>query len=82
MDVQQFFMRYLLLPLIAVVSATILVVVNKKNKFINNKKLITAILVMGLVLAIPGLLGLLGLDYMPWGYILSMLYFIGTGCVP
>ena len=81
MDVQQFFMRYLLLPLIAVVSATVLIVVNKKNKFINNKQLITAILVLGLVLAIPGLLGLLGLDYMPWGYIISMLYFIGSGSV-
>lgn len=79
MDVQQFFMRYLLLPLIAVVSATILIVVNKKNKFINNKKLIIAVLLVAAALALPGLLGFLGLDYMPWGYIISLLYILPLG---
>lgn len=79
MDVQQFFLRYLLLPIIAVVSLTILAVVNKKNQFINNKKLVISILVASLVLAVPGLLGLLGLEFMPWGYIIAQLYYLAVG---
>ena len=81
MDVQQFFMRYLLFPLIAVVSAIVLAIVNKKNKFINNKKLIIAILLLSIALAIPGLLGFLSVDFMPWGYIISQIYTISLGCV-
>lgn len=79
MDVQQFFLRYLLLPLVAVIAAIVMTVVNKKNKFINNKRLIVFVLVLGLVLAIPALMGLLGLGYMPWGYIISQIYFLATG---
>lgn len=81
MDVQQFFLRYLLLPVIAVISATVMAVVNKKNKFVSNKRLIVIVLVLALVLAIPGLMGLLGLGYMPWGYILSQIYFLSIGSV-
>lgn len=81
MDVQQFFLRYLLLPLIAVVAATVMAVANKKNKFINNKKLIISVLLLSIALAIPGSLGLLGLSYMPWGYIISQLYHITLGSV-
>src|ERR1700754_2566755 len=81
MDVKQFFLRYLLFPLIAVVAAIILTVVNKKNQFINNKRLIIGLLLLSLALAIPGLLGLLSLDYMPWVYIISQIYFISLGAL-
>lgn len=81
MDVQQFFMGYLLLPIIAAVSAIVLTIVNKKNKFITNKKLIICILILSIAMAIPGLLGLLGLAYMPWGYIISQIYYISLGCL-
>ena len=81
MDVQQFFLRYLLLPLIAVVAVTVMAVANKKNKFINNKKLIISVLLLSIALAIPGPLGLLGLSYMPWGYIISQIYHITLGSV-
>jgi hypothetical protein len=81
MDVQQFFMRYLLFPIIAVVSATVLTIVNKKNQFINNRRLIIGILLLSIAIAIPGLLGLLSLDFMPWGYIISQIYLISLGCV-
>ncbi len=80
MDVQQFFMRYLLFPLIAVVSAIVFTIVNKKNKFINNKRLIISLLLLSLALAIPGLLGFLSLDFMPWGYIIAQIYFLALGC--
>jgi hypothetical protein len=81
MDVQQFFLRYLLLPLIAVVAVTVMAVMNKKNRFINNKRLIISILLLSIVLAIPGPLGLLSLGFMPWGYIISQIYHIALGCV-
>jgi hypothetical protein len=80
MDVQQFFLKYLLLPIIAVIAATVMIVFNKKNKFIPNKKLIISILLLSLVLAIPGILGLLGLDFMPWGYFISQIYYVFLGC--
>lgn len=81
MDVQSFFLRYLLLPIIVIVSATVLVIVNKKNQFVNNKQLITGILALSLALSIPGLLGFLSLNFMPWGYIICQIYYIGIGCV-
>ncbi|SEB17789.1 TssN family type VI secretion system protein [Pedobacter hartonius] len=81
MNVQSFFLRYLLLPVIVIVSATILVIVNKKNQFVSNKKLITGILSLSLSLAIPGLLGFLGLNFMPWGYVICQLFYLILGCV-
>lgn len=81
MDVQSFFLRYLLFPLIFVVSAALISVVNKKNQFLNNKKLIISILLLSIILAIPGFMGFLSFDFMPWGYIICQIYFIGMGCI-
>lgn len=74
MDVQGFFIRYLLLPLFAIVAAILLVLKNKNQRFCSNKKLITFLLLLGLVLGLPGMLGLLQMNYMPWGYTLSVIY--------
>ncbi|NQX40073.1 hypothetical protein SAMN05421820_106481 [Pedobacter steynii] len=79
MDVQSFFIRYLLFPLIFIVSAALLSIVNKKNQFLNNKRLIVSILVLSVCLALPGFLGFLSFDFMPWGYIICQIYFIGLG---
>jgi len=79
MDVQSFFIRYLLFPLIFIVSAALLSIVNKKNQFLNNKRLIISILVLSIALSIPGLLGFLSFDFMPWGYIICQIYFIALG---
>jgi len=79
MDVQSFFIRYLLFPLIFVVCAAVLSVVNKKNQFLNNKKLIISILLLSISLSLPGLLGFLSFDFMPWGYIICQIYYVGLG---
>jgi len=79
MDVQSFFIRYLLFPLIFIVSAALLSIVNKKNQFLNNKRLIISILVLSIALSIPGLLGFLSFDFMPWGYIICQIYFVALG---
>ncbi|WP_129715022.1 TssN family type VI secretion system protein [Pedobacter sp. SYP-B3415] len=81
MDVKSFFIRYLLFPLIFVVSAAIMAIINKKNKFLNNKRLIVYVLLTAIVLALPGFLGMLGFDFMPWGYIISQIYYLGMGCL-
>lgn len=80
MDVQQFFLTYLMLPIIVFIGGFFLTVQNAGKKFCTNKKLIFLILMVGALLGIPGLMGCLKLDYMPWGYLLSMLYnvFIGV----
>lgn len=79
MDVQSFFIRYLLFPLIFIVSTALLSIVNKKNQFINNKKLIVSILILSIALALPGFLGFLSFDFMPWGYLICQLYYVGIG---
>src|SRR5690606_7755116 len=80
MNVQHFFLSYLLLPLIAVVATAGLAFMSSKSKFINNRKLIVSILVLSILLAFPGVLGLLGMQFMPWGYIISQLYYLVVGC--
>jgi len=81
MDVQSFFIRYLLFPLIFIISAALLSIVNKKNQFLNNKRLIVSILVVSITLSIPGLLGFLSFDFMPWGYIICQIYYVALGCL-
>ncbi|MBB6498426.1 TssN family type VI secretion system protein [Pedobacter cryoconitis] len=79
MDVKSFFLRYLLFPLIFIVSAALLSIVNKKNQFLNNKRLIIGILLLSIILALPGFLGFLSFDFMPWGYLICQIYYIITG---
>ncbi|WP_316798421.1 TssN family type VI secretion system protein [Pedobacter frigidisoli] len=79
MDVQSFFIRYLLFPLIFLVSAAVLSIINKKNQFLNNKKLIVSVLLTGIILALPGFLGFLNFNFMPWGYIICCIYYVLTG---
>lgn len=81
MDVQSFFIRFLLFPLIFIVSASVLSIINKKNQFLNNKRLIVSVLLIGIILAIPGFLGFLNFNFMPWGYIICCIYYILMGTV-
>jgi hypothetical protein len=79
MDVQSFFIRYLLFPLIFLVSTVVLTIINKKNQFLNNKKLIVSVLLTGIILAIPGFLGFLNFNFMPWGYIICCIFYLLMG---
>jgi len=81
MDVQSFFIRFLLFPLIFIVSTAVLSIINKKNQFLNNKRLIVSVLVIGIILAIPGFLGFLNFNFMPWGYIICCIFYILTGTI-
>ncbi|WCT10477.1 TssN family type VI secretion system protein [Mucilaginibacter jinjuensis] len=79
MDVKSFFIRYLLFPVIVVITTAIMTIINKKNKLLNNKKLIIIILVTSIILGLPGLLGFLDLQFMPWGYLICQLYYLAIG---
>ncbi|WP_345949722.1 MULTISPECIES: TssN family type VI secretion system protein [unclassified Mucilaginibacter] len=81
MDVKSFFIRYLLFPVIFAVSTAIMTVINKKNQVFNNKRLIVTMLITSLVLGLPGLLGFLDLQFMPWGYICAQLYMLTAGII-
>jgi hypothetical protein len=81
MDVKSFFIRYLLFPVMFVVATAVMTVVNKKNKVLNNKKLIVIMLLTGISLGLPGFLGFLNLQFMPWGYIICQLYYVSIGIV-
>lgn len=79
MEIQQVFVRYIFAPLLVFISAIGLSFFNKKNSLLSNKKLIIGVLLSGLALAMPGLLGFLSFSFMPWGYIISMIYSFGLG---
>jgi hypothetical protein len=81
MDVKSFFLRYLLFPVIFLVATALMTIINKKNQVLNNKKLIVILLLTGIVVGIPGLLGFLDLQFMPWGYITCQIYFLTTGII-
>src|ERR1700761_2127090 len=79
MEVKSIFLRYLLFPIVVVVAAAIMTIINKKNKVLTNRRLIVTMLLTGIALGLPGLLGFLDLQFMPWGYIICQLYFITIG---
>jgi hypothetical protein len=79
MDVKSTFVSYLLFPLLAAIMATVMIIFNKKNRLMSNRRLIVAVLLTGLTLGLPGFLGALGLNFMPWGYIFSQVLYLGLG---
>ena len=81
MDVKSFFIRFLLFPLIFLVSTAVLSIINKKNQFLSNKKLIVSVLLIGIILALPGFLGFLNFNFMPWGYIICCIFYVLMGII-
>ncbi len=79
MEVKSFFIRYLLFPIIIIISTAVLSIVNKKNQYLSNKRLIASVLITGLILSIPGVMGLLDFNFMPWGYFICILIYLSLG---
>lgn len=74
-----FFIKFLLLPLIALLFIAVMVFIKKKNKLIANKILIVYILIGILIIALPGLLGFAGNSFNPYWYLIAQLYYLGLG---
>lgn len=73
------FLKFLLLPLIAIILIGVMMIVQKKNAVANNKKLIIYVLLAGLVLALPGIAGLAGNTFNPYWYLFAQIMYLGLG---
>ncbi len=77
--VKEFFIRYLLLPLLFIVLATILGIMKKKTPKLPGKVLVCYMLLGALCLGLPGLLGFSGNMFSPYWYILAQLIYFSLG---
>lgn len=75
---QHLISSYLLMPLLTVIFGIAAYFIARKNRLLNNKKLIVYLLLCSIVLALPGLSGFMDYNFMPYIYILLViLYWIG-----
>lgn len=71
-------LTYLIYPIIGILLLIVAMLIAKKNNLLSNKRLVVFVLLTILLLTLPGLLGFLGYNFMPYGYVaLSLLYLIG-----
>ncbi len=77
--IKSFFLKYLLLPLLAIILVVVLGYVKKKSAVIKNKTLIVYILVAALCLALPGFLGFSGNMFNPYWYLLAVIIYLFLG---
>lgn len=73
------FLQYLLMPLLAIVSGALMLVAKRKNQLLSNKKLIVFVLLSGLIMAVPGLFGLVEGNFAPWYYMGAQLIYLLFG---
>lgn len=77
-----FFLKYLLAPIIVIITVIIMNSASKGNSVLKMKQLIVFILILSLILALPSLLGLLKFEFVWGGLILSTIFYliIGYSC--
>lgn len=73
------FLQYLLMPVIAIIAGSLLVVMKRKNQLLSNRKLIIFVLLYSLVMAIPGLFGLAKGNFAPWNYMAAQAIYLLLG---
>ena len=77
--VGKIFTGYLLFPIIAFLMGFVVILVAKKNKLLQDKKAIFYLLLSGVILSILGLLGYLGVNFMPYGYLVCQIFYLIMG---
>lgn len=77
--VAHFVSSYLILPIMTVIFSIVACVIAKRNKFLNNKKIIFYILLGGIILALPGLTGFLDYNFMPYMYVVLVILYCILG---
>lgn len=74
------FLRYILMPLMMIILAIVFSIAKKGKSVLKKKRLIIFVLLTGVLLAVPIVfLGLLKINFYPWGLICTHLYFIVFG---
>lgn len=74
-----FFLEYLLLPILALLWAVGLVIINRKKGLLPVRQLLLVGLLFWLPMVLAGLMGLIGLAFMPWYYVGLQVGFLGLG---
>lgn len=77
----KFVMSYLLMPLLSVLLGSIMFIIAKKNQLLRNRKLIGYCVIMIGLLVVPALAALVEYDFMPYLYILSLIFYFIVGYV-
>ena len=77
--VVKFLTSYLIMPLMAVILTFVAYLISKKNKLFPKKKTIFFVLLIGLLLSIPGLLGFLNYEFMPYYYVALFILYLFLG---
>ncbi|MCT3832679.1 TssN family type VI secretion system protein [Elizabethkingia anophelis] len=73
------FLRYILMPLFAVIMMFIMGIIRKNTPAVKLKHIIVYVLLGGLILAIPGFLGFTGNLFNPYWYLGAQVVFLGLG---
>ena len=76
---QHLISSYLLMPVLTVIFGIAAYFIARKNKLLNNKKLIVYLLLCGIVLALPGLSGFMDYNFMPYIYVLLAILYWTAG---
>lgn len=77
--IKTIFLQYLLMPIMVVIMAAVMRVLSKKNQLVSNRKLIFFVLISAVILALPGLFGLINTSFSPWLYIISQVFYLVMG---
>ena len=75
------FANYLFVPLLTMLMAIPLAIVSRKSQLMSNTRLLVTVLVGGLILGLPGFLGLIDLWFMPGYYLGNALLNLLLGIV-
>jgi hypothetical protein len=75
------FTNYLFLPLMMLLMAIPLSILNRKSQLMSNVRLVVTVLIGGLILGLPGFLGLIDLWFMPGYYVANALINLILGIV-
>lgn len=67
------------MPLFVIIAGSCMGMMKRKNQLLSNRKLIVFVLVYSLIMAIPGLFGLLASTFTPWFYMVAQLIYLLFG---
>ncbi len=74
-----FFVNYLLLPIVFLILGVISVVIAKKNELLSDKKAVFYVLLSSLLFSLFGLCGFFGINFMPYVFVFLQFLFLLLG---
>lgn len=76
---QKLITSQLLIPIITILLGIIVIFIAKKNQLLSDKKAVFYVLLSSVLLSLPGLLGYLQVDFMPYTYIGLQVFYLIIG---